>query len=72
MACERLHDENIQALFVPPPNGLKNEGCFFSQIFAFALKSEILRKARPRLVVAALSRLAGTLKAPVDKPPAAR
>jgi hypothetical protein len=23
MPCERLHDENIQALFVPRPNGLE-------------------------------------------------
>jgi hypothetical protein len=55
------------------PTASKNEGRFFSQIFAFPRnKTKNLRKARPRLVVAALSCLAGTLKAPVDKPAAAR
>jgi hypothetical protein len=42
----------------PAPTASKNERCFFSQIFAFPLKKENLRKARPRLVVAAPSRLA--------------
>jgi hypothetical protein len=46
---------------------------FLLSNFCFpAEQNENLRKARPRLVVAALSCLAGTLKAPVDEPAAAR
>jgi hypothetical protein len=59
MPCERLHDENIRALFVLCPNGL--EKCavlLLSNFFAFPLEKENLRKARPRLVVAAPSCLA--------------
>jgi hypothetical protein len=59
MPCERLHDEDIEAQFVPLPNGLEKRGVFLlANFWVPAEKNENLKKARPRRLVAALSCLA--------------
>jgi hypothetical protein len=52
------------------PTASKNEGCFFSQIFAFPLKKLKLEKSTPAPCCRGI--LPRMPMAPVDKPAAAR
>jgi hypothetical protein len=65
MPCERLGDENIQALFVPRPNGLEKSPLFLLSNFCFAAGKTKICESHARA-------LPGTQKAPVDKPAAAQ